>query len=100
MARKMVTREFKLTKLSVLMLNTETGEPYNEEFRFKGEYTDNRKAMKKVQELMKEDGVNVPCKVVDMAIETQLLGMPEDEFIENAILLDPETRKPLEPEEN
>lgn len=94
MARKMVTREFKLTRVNVLMLNTETGEPYNKPFMLKGEYTDPLKAMKKVKETMKDDDVNVACKVVDLSTQTQLLGMLEEEFIERSILLDPATRKP------
>lgn len=55
--------------------------------------------MKKVQEVVETDTV-IPVHVVDKEEVETLYGMTEQEFIQKAVVLDPETRRPeAEPNE-
>lgn len=98
MARKpMVTRTISTTKVSVMCLNITTGEPSTEVFTLPRVFTEEKKIIKAVQENLADDmkAVHVTASEV---VET-LYGMTEQEFINNAKVLDPETRKMLEADE-
>ncbi len=93
MARKpMVTRTIITTQANVLCLNIETAEPFNTLVTLPRTFKDNEKLMKKVHEVVDNDSVKAVAIVDKNEVET-LYGMPEEDFIENAVILDPETRR-------
>ena len=94
MARKpMVTRTITTTKVNVLCLDISTAEPYNKVITLPRTYKEERTLLKKVQEVIETDNLKAVHIVDKEEIET-LYGMTEQDFIEKAIVLDPETRKP------
>lgn len=96
MARKpMVTRTIVTTKVTLMCLNIQTGEPFNEVLTLPRTYSDDKKLLKVVQETFDTDVQKAVHIVAKDEIET-LYGMPEQEFIQNATVLDPETRKAIE----
>ena len=98
MARKaMVTRTILTTKVNVLCMDVKTCEPCNIDVSLPRTYKDDKKLLKKVQELVDNDEVKAVHIVSKEEVET-LYGMTEQRFIEGAIILDPKTRKMLEEE--
>ena len=96
MARqKMVTRTMKTTHVNVLCLEIETAEPFNKDIVIPSTYKDEKKLFNKVKELIDTDSVKAVHMTDVEEVET-LYGMTEQEFIEHARELDPETRKAFE----
>lgn len=96
MARKpMVTRTIVTTKVTLMCLNIQTGEPFNEVLTLPRTYSDDKKLLKVVQETFDTDEKKAVHIIAKEEIET-LYGMTEQDFIQNATVLDPETRKVLE----
>lgn len=96
MARKpMVTRTVQTTLATVLCLNTETAEPFNQTVTLSGTFKDNKAVMKAVKALIENDTISV-AKVVDIEIEEKLYGMPEQDFINAAKVLPPRGTKVVE----
>lgn len=94
MARKpMVTRTITTTKANVLCMDIQTAEPFNKVVTLPRTYKDDKTLMKKVQEVVETDTVKAVHVVDKEEVET-LYGMTEQEFIQKAVVLDPETRKP------
>lgn len=94
MARKpMVTRTITTTKANVLCMDIQTAEPFNKVVTLPRTYKDDKSLMKKVQEVVETDTVKAVHIVDKEEVET-LYGMTEQEFIQNAVILDPETRRP------
>lgn len=108
--RAIVTRTVSGTQISVLGINTETAEPENRTYILSGTYTketkgadgkvissvfDEKKALKDVQKAYDTDDFK-NVKIVDHQRVDKLYGMWEEDFIANAMELDPETRKPIE----
>lgn len=97
MARKpMVTRTIITTKVIVLCLDVNSAEPFNETVTLPRTYKDDKKLLKSVEEVVNTDTVKAVHIVDKKEIET-LYGMTEQDFINNAKILDPETRKEVEP---
>ena len=98
MARKpMVTRTIITTKVNVLCLNVQDAEPFNKVVTFPRTYKDEKKLLKKVEEVVNTDEVKAVHVVDKEEVET-LYGMTEQDFITNAIVLNPATRKEIEAE--
>lgn len=98
MARKpMVTRTIVTTKVNVLCLDIQSAEPFNKVVKLPGIYKEEKKLFKKVEELVNTDYVKVVHIVDKEEVET-LYGMSEQDFITNATILDPVTRKEIEAE--
>lgn len=98
MARKpMVTRTIVTTKVNVLCLDINTAEPFNKVVALPRTYKDEKKLLKKVEEVVNTDEVKAVHVVGKEEVET-LYGMTEQDFITNATILDPTTRKELEAE--
>lgn len=99
MARKpMVTRTIVTTKCNVLCLDVETAEPFNQIVTLPRTYKDEKKLLKRVEEEVNSDSVKAVHIVGKEEVET-LYGMTEQQFITNAVILDPETRKELQEDE-
>ena len=98
MARKpMVTRTIITTKVNVLCLDIQSAEPFNKVVTLPRTYKDDKKLLKKVEEVVNTGEVKAVHIVDKEEIET-LYGMTEQDFIDNATILDPATRKELETE--
>lgn len=96
MARKpMVTRTIITTKVIVLCLDVNSAEPFNETVTLPRTYKDDKKLLKTVEEVINTDTVKAVHIVDKKEIET-LYGMTEQDFINNAKILDPATRKEAE----
>ena len=95
MARKpMVTRTIVTTKVNVLCLDIKSAEPFNQTITLPRTYKDEKKLLKKVEEVVNTDDVKAVHVVDKEEVET-LYGMTEQDFITNATILDPTTRKVL-----
>lgn len=93
MARKpMVTRTIITTKVNVLCLDIQSAEPFNKVVTLPRTYKDDKKLLKKVEEVVNTDDVKAVHIVDKGEIET-LYGMSEQDFIDHATILDPATRK-------
>lgn len=98
MARKpMVTRTIVTTKVNVLCLDIQSAEPFNKSVILPRTYKDEKKLLKKVEEVVNTDEVKAVHVVDKEEVET-LYGMTEQDFITNATILDPVTRKEIETE--
>lgn len=92
MARKpMVTRTIVTTRVNVLCLDIQTAEPFNKEVSLPRTYKDEKKLMKAVESVVNSDTVKA-VHVVDQETVEKVYGMTEQNFIDNAIELDPTTR--------
>lgn len=99
MARKpMVTRTIITTKVTVLCLDINAAEPFNETVTLPRTYKDDKKLLKSVEEVINTEEVKAVHIVDKKEIET-LYGMSEQDFINNAKILDPATRKEAEASE-
>lgn len=93
MARKpMVTRTIVTTKVNVLCLDIKSAEPFNQVVTLPRTYKDEKKLLKKVEEVVNTEDVKAVHVVDKKEVET-LYGMTEQDFITNATILDPTTRK-------
>ena len=91
----MITRTIKTTKVNVLCLQLDSVEPFNKDIVIPRTFKDEKKLFNKVQELVNDDNVKA-VHIVDVKEIETLYGMSEQTFIDNAIELDPETRKALD----
>jgi hypothetical protein len=82
----MVTRTIITTKVNVMCLDIETGEPCNKSVVVPRTYKDDEKLLKKVKEVLETETLK-PVHIVDKGEIETLYGMPEQEFIEHAKVL-------------
>ena len=100
MARKpMVTRTITTTQVNVLCLDIVAGEPFNQQVTLPRTYKEDKKLMKAIEEVVNTDEVKA-VHIVDKSEVETLYGMTEQNFIDNAIILDHTTRKALEEAES
>lgn len=89
MAREpMVTRTITTTKVNVMCLDIERGEPCNKSVVVPRTYKDNEKILKKVREVLETETLK-PVHIVDKEEIETLYGMTEQEFIIHAEVLPP-----------
>lgn len=88
MRKPQVTRTIITTQATVLCLNVETGEPFNETVIVPRTYKDDKKLMKKINELVDTEVVKA-VHIVDKVEVSTLYGMSEEEFIKVAKVLPP-----------
>lgn len=95
MARKpMVTRTITTTQVNVLCLDIVAGEPFNKQVTLPRTYKEDKKLMKAIEEVVNTESVKAVHVVAKEEVET-LYGMSEQDFINNAVVLDNETRRPI-----
>lgn len=98
MARKrMVTRTILTTKVNVLCMDTQTCEACNKDVVLPRTFKDNDKVLKATKSLLDSPTFKVVDVVNVETVET-LYGMDEQKFINESVILDPETRKQLDDE--
>lgn len=84
----MVTRTIITSKVNVMCLDVQAGEPFNKVVTVPRTYKDNEALLKKVKPLIETDSVKAVHIVDTEEIET-LYGMTEQEFIQHAKVLPP-----------
>ncbi len=84
----MVTRTIVTTKVNVMCLDVQKGEPFNESVTVPRTYKDDEVLLKKIRPLLETETVKAVHIVDKEEIET-LYGMTEQEFIQNAKVLPP-----------
>lgn len=84
----MVTRTIVATKVTVMCLDVQKGEPFNESVTVPRTYKDDEALLKKVRPLLETETVKAVHIVGKEEIET-LYGMTEQEFIQHAEVLPP-----------
>ena len=82
----MVTRTITATKVNVMCLDIETGDPCNKSVVVSRTYKDDEKLLKKVKEVIETETMK-PVHIVDKEEIETLYGMTEQEFIEHAEIL-------------
>lgn len=91
----MITRTIISTKVNVLVYDKATNENVNRVFTFGKKLSTLEECEKHVNKALK-DSQSILLKVDSFEPVTELYGMTEQFFIENAVKLDVQTRKPLE----
>ena len=87
MARQpMVTRTITVTNANVLCLDLEKKEPFEKMVKLPRTYKDEKKMMKKIEEVVNNDSVKA-VHVISTNTEEILYGMTEQKFIETAEIL-------------
>lgn len=82
----MVTRTITTTKVNVMCLDIDAGEPCNNCVVVPRTYKDDEKLLKKVKEVLETETLK-PVHIVDKEEIETLYGMTEQEFIEHAKIL-------------
>lgn len=95
MRNKMVTRSMKVTVATTLMVNIETQATETIEVNMPNTYKDDKALMKALNKAY-EDTSTKPVHVISSSVIEKLYGMTEKTFLDNAIELDPKSRKALE----
>lgn len=90
----MVTRELIGTEAEVFTVNVVTEEGKAETVTVKGRYKTEQNLLKAIQKQYDTADVKY-MKIIKMTPVRKLFGMPVKQFYENAVELNPETRKPL-----
>lgn len=78
---KNITRTFKITRVTALMLNVETAEPFNETFNLDGTFKNDEAILK----ALKKEYEDEVCKVVHIVateVITKKLSMSVQNFID------------------
>lgn len=88
MRKPQVTRTIITTQATVLCLNVETGEPFNETVVVPRTFKDEKKLLKKITEMVDTETVKA-VHIVDKVEVSILYGMSEEEFIKVAKILPP-----------
>lgn len=96
MARKrMVTRTILTTKATVLCMDTESLKSEYKDVILPRTYKDEEKLFKAVKNAVDTDTFKA-VKIEETSSVETLYGMDEQDFIDNAKILDPNTRKEIE----
>lgn len=90
----MVTRTIVTTEATCICVDITKGETFNETIVMPRTYTDEKKLFKAIQSHFDTDERKAVSIVATKEVET-LYGMDEADFIKSAVILDNETRKPL-----
>lgn len=90
---KMVTRTIETTRAFYTALEVDTAQVIKSEIVFTGHF-DNDKALSMAKRALDSDNFKV-VMISDIEYVEKLYGMPESEFIDNAVELDPITRKAI-----
>lgn len=93
MARtRKVTRTISSTKVIVMCVDTQTAVVDNHEVTIAGVYSDEKKLMKAVSNVVETETIK-PVSIISTEIIETLYGMDEQKFIEMAEVLPPRDKK-------
>lgn len=94
----MVTRTLTITKAICLCLDVTTVEPLNICVEISGVFKDEKKLLAKIKELKETDDLKV-VKIVSVDAKEDIYGMTEQDFMANAIKLEPRKKEEKEKED-
>lgn len=97
MRKPMITRTIISTLVTALCVNPQTAETFEQEFTFTGKIADKDKVLKRVSKQYNTDDCTIVA-IRELKEVNELYGMDEAVFIREAKILDPATRKEIEPE--
>ena len=92
MREQMITRTINATQVTILAVELDTAETFNETLVVPRVYKDDKK-LERVVSKMFDDETRKAVHIVDKKVINKLMGMTEEDFIKNAVELDKETRK-------
>ena len=90
---KMVTRSFTTTEVKVLAVTVSTAETSMDNWSIVGKYEKEADLLKALKKNYENDDYKI-VSIMSVAEYEKLYGMPENEFLQFAVELNPETRKP------
>ena len=97
MRKPMITRTIISTLVTALCVNPQTDETFEQEFTLTGKIADKDKVLKRVSKQYNTDDCTIVA-IRELKEVNELYGMDEAVFIREAKILDPATRKEIEPE--
>lgn len=97
MRKPMITRTIISTLVTALCVNPQTAETFEQEFTLTGKIDDKDKVLKRVSKQYNTDDCTIVA-IRELKEVNELYGMDEAVFIREAKILDPVTRKEIEPE--
>lgn len=97
MRKPMITRTIISTLVTALCVNPQTAETFEQEFTLTGKIADMGKVLKRVSKQYNTDDCTIVA-IRELKEVNELYGMDEAVFIREAKILDPATRKEIEPE--
>lgn len=97
MRKPMITRTIISTLVTALCVNPQTAEIFEQEFTLTGKIADKDKVLKRVSKQYNTDDCTIVA-IRELKEVNELYGMDEAVFIREAKILDPATRKEIEPE--
>ena len=89
----LITRTIQTTRVNVLCLDINQAEPFNKEVVLPRTYKNDEAVLKKAREIIDTEDVKA-VSILSTTVEETLYGIPENVFIENAVVL------PLRPVKN
>lgn len=92
------TRTLFTQTVTALVFDKETAEASNITVTLAQPITEPAKLDKAMEKLLNNANIKF-IEVVDTTIDEQLYGMTAEDFMKNAVKLDPKTRKPIEEKE-
>ena len=95
MRKPMVTRTITSTQVTVLCVNPQSAETFEQDFILTGKIADKDKALKKVSKQYNTEYCTIVA-IRSLQEVNELYGMDEADFIKGAKILDPATRKEIE----
>lgn len=90
---KMVTRSFTTTEAKVLAVTVSTTETSMDNWSIVGKYETEKELLKALKKAHETDDYKI-VSVLSVAEYDKLYGIPENEFLQFAVELNPETRRP------
>lgn len=94
----MVTRTIMTTKATVLCMDLSAVAPIEKVLTLPRTYKDEKALMKAVEKAITDENIK-PVKIKSTDTIETLYGMSEQDFINSAVILDNETRKPIATDE-
>lgn len=89
------TRTISKQNVVALVFDKETAEATNTSVIISPVITDTKKLEKAVAEKLNKDNT-VFIEIVDVTVDEKVYGLTLDAFMENAVELDPKTRRPID----
>lgn len=88
----MVTRTIPTTAVKFVCVNVEDRSVFEQTITLPRTYKDENKLMKQLEDVLKNEPIK-PINIIKTEVHETLYGMSEQDFIKNATVLDPKTRK-------
>lgn len=88
----MVTRTIPTTSVKIVCVNLNDRSVFEQNLTLPRTYKDENKLMKQIELVLKNEPIKA-ISIIGTEVHETLYGMSEQDFIKNATVLDPKTRK-------